>query len=222
MLALAVIAAALAAGCASSAAAPFEPGFYSKPATTALSPPLAVVSVHRFRDERPGAAAVPTMVYKFMSISSQFGESSLARQLNEVRATEPVAVGVARAVLQGFRARGVPIEDATAAPFALGTGAGTARIAMSGRVVAFGVEVIRSSLYEYRSVSGCTLGLEAYEVASGRKILDKMYARQEQDSGRSLASAAPASRWPALSRVLAAVVDEALNDPELLQVLRVP
>jgi hypothetical protein len=206
-------------GCTYSGPKPFTRDFYLTPKVAVLSVPLPALSVHQFIDERWGATD-PTMVYRFDSISARFGESSFSKSVNEVRATEPVAVGVARAVLEGFQARGVRVIDMTASSFEPGHISGDTRIGITGRVIEFGVRVIRSGLHEYHSVIGCKIALEAHEAGSGQKLWEKTYSRQEEGVSRTLASAVPEKHWQSLSRVLAAMVEEVVNDPELLQVLQ--
>jgi len=206
-------------GCTYSGPKPFTTGFYLTPKVAALSVPLPALSVHQFVDERWGTTD-PTTVYRFDSISDRFGESSFSRSVNEVRATEFVSVGVARAVLRGFEARGVPVVDMTASWFEPGHISEDTRIGITGRVLEFGARVIRSGLYEYRWVIACRIALEAYEAGSRQKLWEKTYSRQEEGVSRTLASAVPEKHWQSLSRVLAAVVEEVVNDPELLQVLQ--
>ena len=79
---------------------------------------------------------------------------------------------------------------------------------------------MRSGVYEYRSSTTCKIALEAYDAASRRKLTERTYALQEDQVSRTLGSAAPASQWPRLSKILAAVVHEAVSDPALLEALR--
>jgi hypothetical protein len=206
-------------GCTYSGPKPFTRGFYLTPKVAALSVPLPAFSVYRFVDKRWGSTD-PAMVYRFDSISDRFGGSSFSKSVNEVRATEFVSIGVARAVLEGFQARGAPVIDMTASWFEPGYISGDTRIGITGRVLEFGVRVIRSGLFEYRSVIACRIALEAYETGSGQKLWEKTYSRQEEGVSRTLASAWPEKHWLSLSRVLAAVVEEVVNDPALLQVLQ--
>lgn len=219
VMAIGGFAASVLVGCTYSRPKPFTREFYLTPKVAALSVPIPAVSVHRFIDERPGATD-PTMVYRFDSISARIGESGYSKRVNEVRATEPVAVGVARAVLEGFQARGAPVIDMTALLFDPGHISGATRIGITGRVLEFGVQVIRSGLHEYRSVIGCSIALEAYDAGSGQKLWEKTYSRQEESVSRTLVSAEPTNHWPGLSRVLAGVVEEVVSDPALLQVLQ--
>jgi hypothetical protein len=206
-------------GCTYSAPKPFTREFYLTPKVAVLPVPVPALSVYRFVDKRWGSTD-PAMVYRFDSISGRFGESSFSKSVNEVRATESVSVGVARAVLGGFQARGAPVIDMTALWFEPGHISGDTRIGITGRVLEFGARVIRSGLYEYRWVVACKIALEAYETGSGQKLWEKTYSRQEEGVSRTLASAVPEKHWPSLSRVLAGVVEEVANDPALLQVLQ--
>lgn len=217
VLSLVVIIASVAVGCVSPSPPPFTSDFYSPLKITALSESFPTMSVYQFIDERPSG---PKFVYRFDSISSQFGESSWSKIVNAVQATEPVAVGVTHAVLEGLRARGFSVIDMTATSFDPGGYSGDARIVISGRILAFGVQVVRSGLYEYRTITGCKIVLKASDLKSGRKLWEKSYARQEETMSRTLASTTPSNNWPNLSKVLAAVIEEAVSDPALLKSLR--
>jgi hypothetical protein len=125
-----------------------------------------------------------------------------------------VAVGIARAFLEGFRARGFPVVDVTAQPYAPGANAGDARAVISGRVLQFGALIIRSGLVAFDQRVACRVDLEARDAATGRSLWTKSYSDVTQGT------VLPADPITLLSRGLAKVIEQAVSDPELLAVVR--
>lgn len=201
VLILAILAATFAAGCAP--IRPFTPGFYSPQSLTRLAEPLPPVAVYSLLDER--GTTEPTLILEFASISGHKRRD---------HATEPVSTGVTRAFIEGFRARGFPVIDMTARYYSPGEGEAKTRVAISGRVLEFGARIIRSGLFTYDQRVACRIVLDAYEVASGRRLWTKTYSQVTE--GGLL----PADPITLLSRALEHVVEQGVTDPELLGVVQ--
>src|SRR5262245_13633043 len=197
----AVLAAVFVAGCGP--ARPFTDGFYSPRNQTRLTEPLPPIAVYLLSDER--GTAEPTLILESTSISGRRAED---------HATEPVSTGVARALIEGFRARGFAVLDQTARRYSWDDDRTMTGVAVAGRVLEFGARITRSGAFAYDQRVTCRLVLDIYESESGRKLLTKTYS--DVTEGWML-SAQPLT---VLSRALERVVDQAVTDPELLGILR--
>jgi hypothetical protein len=200
-LIVAVLAAIFVTGCAP--ARPFTPGFYSPRNLVRLAEPLPPVAVYLLSDER--GTTEPTLILESASISGRSGQD---------HATEPVAIGVTRAFIEGFRARGFPVVDETARRYSRGDGQAKASVAMTGRVLEFGARIIRSGAITYEQRVGCRIVLDAYEVASGRRLWTKTYSQVTEGS------ILPAPPLTLLSIALEHIIEQAVTDPELLGILQ--
>jgi hypothetical protein len=180
---------------------PFLPGFYSPAKIDPFRGALPAVAVYAFSDDR---ATDPTLIME---------SGGLRGERRRDYATEPVADGVVRAFVDGFRARGFPVADMTAKPYAPDASSGDARIAISGRVLQFGALILRSGLVGFDQRVVCRIDLEAREAATGRSVWTKSYSELTQGP------ALPADPMTVLSRALAKVIEQAVTDPELLAVV---
>lgn len=196
----ALLGAAVIAGCAP--APPFSAGFFSPPPLERLAEALPPVAVYAFAD---GRGTEPTLFLEVSSISGQF---------DRTYATEPVATGVTRAFVEGFRARGFPVIDETAKPYVPGTRADNARVAITGHVLAFGARIIRAGVYTFDQKVACRVVLEAHDAATGHTLWTKTYAQVTEGA------LAPGDPTTLLSRALAHVVEQAAMDRELLDIIR--
>lgn len=138
------------AGCATR---PFKPDFYLPLRIDAL-PGLKPVAVYLFIDKRgkgdPADAGEVRLLY-----------AGTSRE----RATEPVAIGVTRAFLEGFRVRGYPVVDMTSTAFDPSGPKTNAQVAVSGDVVEFGWQIVRKSTFEYAVTAACAGRLLAEALA---------------------------------------------------------
>src|SRR5574341_544643 len=130
----------------------------------------------------------------------------------KIKASEPVAVSVSRAFADGLRARGFPVVEPTGSDPSPESRS-DARVAVSGEVQEFWYRA------DWHREAGCKVRLQVSEVATGRKLWQKVYSTQyvwyawmpERDR---------LDMGPALAKVLALTVEEAVYDPEFLRELR--
>jgi hypothetical protein len=210
LLALQLFLACVVAGCALSPM-PFVPTFYLTPKVPALPAPSPTVSVYRFVDSR-SAVADDKVIYRFRSISEHVGGSPMVTSRNAIRAAEPVDLGVTRAVLQGLRIRGLSTVDMTTTFVESAESPGATPIGITGQVRDFGITESRLGVYDYELIARCRITLKALDVETGKTLFDKTYAKEEKHTGITIAS----DLWSSLARVLVAVVEEAVSDPDLL------
>jgi len=200
-LILAILSVNFVTGCAP--ARPFTPGFYSPQNLMRSEEPLPPVAVYLLSDER--GTTEPTLILEFASISGHERRD---------HATEPVSTGVTRAFVEGFRARGFPVIDATARHYSQGESQAKTSVAISGRVLEFGARITRSGIFTYDQRVACRIALDAYDAASRRRLWTKTYSQVTE--GGLL----PADPITLLSRALERVVEQAATDPELLGILQ--
>ena len=169
-------------------------------------PNLKPVAIYRFVDRRgkeENLVGERFDSYKFEVISRL--------EIEPIRAGEAAAKIVTRAFRDGLRGRGFPVIDMTETPFAPGESWISAKVAVSGEVL------------EYWESSGILKGwlsirwiytarsrvlLQTYGVPSGQKFWEKLYSSEVV-----LQAGNPRDE------VLAKMVEEAMNDPELVREL---
>ena len=178
--------------------------WYSPPHVTPL-PHLAAVAVHRFTDKRETA---------YTALGEEFiGREETGRN---IKAGEPVTVTLRRAFADGLRARGFPVIESTGSDPSPESRSDV-RLAVSGEIQEFWAT--RSHRAESNREAACTVRLQVSEVATGRMQWGKVYSRQyvwspwmpERDR---------LDMGPALAKVLALTVEEAVYDPEFIRELR--
>jgi hypothetical protein len=196
LVALVVLVAGLGAGCGP--VQPFAPGFYRAPSTTRLSPPPEPVTVYRFADNR--RVDDPAQISRYVGPGVRFHYS----------ATEPVAVGVTRAFVEGLKARGFPVLE-TPVPFRPGESSPTSRLAITGIILEFESVVVRTGLTTYDHRVACSIVLQVFDISTGRKLWEKSYSRSGDDVWYR------GARF--FAKALAEIVEGAVNDESLVTVL---
>ena len=188
--------AGLVAGCGPSQ--PFEPGFYLPPRTTLLSSPPDQVAIYRFADKR--GVDEPTQIARYVSPG----------RLSRYSATEPVAVGLTRAFVEGLKARGIPVLEMPV-PFTPGESRPAPRVAITGTVLEFESVVARSGIFTYGNRVACSIVLQVYYTTTGGKLWEKSYSRSGDDVWFR------GARF--FAKALAEIVEEAVNDAGFVAVL---
>jgi hypothetical protein len=122
---------------------------------------------------------------------------------------ESVALAASRALVEGLKARGVPVVDRTSEMFQVGKEADGARLALLGEIKELGFP-------KGQGVS-CSLRLELREINSGKKLWEKSFSKEMPfdtspwTRGEEGANAA--------SAVLSLAVDDAVMDPQLTDLI---
>ncbi|MBI4304379.1 MAG: hypothetical protein HY665_08615 [Chloroflexi bacterium] len=194
--AIIALVAGLVAGCGPPQ--PFEPGFYQVPRTTLVSPPPQPVAVYRFTDER--WVDDPAHIARYVS----------SGRISRYRATEPVAVGVTRAFVEGLKARGIPVV-ALPVPFNAGGSQLASWVAITGTVLEFESVVDRTGIFTHGQRVACRVVLQVYDSTTGKKLWEKSYSRNGDDVWFR------GARF--FAKALAEIVEEAVNDAGLVALL---
>jgi len=194
-----------------------------------VPPALPPVAVYLFQDSRPSAPdAIPHILPALGVDPEHTGPSA-------VRTSEPVILSVTTALAEGLAARGFPLVDRTRRAFQMGDPPDGARRGLRGDLLRFAVwpawDLVKPFEGAYALAAGgivCAVSLEVFDLQSGGKLWEKTYA------GRSLFDAASSRRlpsdmkkgsdWarglePSLTAALAAMVENAVMDPELADAL---
>jgi hypothetical protein len=197
--------------------------WYSPPNISAL-PQRETIAVFQFDDKR-GVADGKLIGQAF----SKFGDAGVRRS-SEIYVDEPIAIAVTRAFVEGFRARGFPVVDRTAATFTLHEFETEAKVAVSGDIVMFQVEEMAWAPSGLDTAAGarpesgihvsCAVLLHAQDIKSGRKLWQKEYRKDfERTSWRKVPERGPRNKTP-IGQVLAEVVEEVVYDPGFTLALR--
>lgn len=187
-VAVVMMASGLVAGCATR---PFADGFYVPPHLAPLREPRQPVAVYLFADAR--GVEDPRVLGQFES-----GWVS--------RATEPVAAGVTRGIMDGLRRRGFPVVDRTSERLGSDESSRALGVAITGDVRQFYI-----AGYER---GGCEIVVRVHSAGGGRPVAERTYAAHEVDPG--------GHAWNALGRALARVIEDAMSDPILILKLSEP
>ena len=140
-----------------------------------------------------------------------------------ILADEPVVTIVTRALVSALRARGLAVEDKANTWYFHGVSTAESGRAVVGEVRKFDASPSYRGSWSVSYLAECILVLRVYETASGRALLEKTFSRVRsvdlQDGGAVTAAVPPA--FPAaLKGALAETIEEAVNDPELLGMMR--
>ncbi len=187
-----------------SAPLPFAPEFYRLPHTAPLSTPLTVIAVYQFMDKR--LVAGPTVLGEHPVRTGTSGRAVFY-------ATEPVGTGVARAFVEGLRARGLQILDRTMNPLSGKHEEDPGMPAISGEVLAFSSSSRRTGLVSYAGGAVFHVRVQVYG-AKGAKV------RWERSYSKTSDAFLINSQLVFLSRSLAESVEDVMNDPTFFEALR--
>lgn len=130
--------------------------------------------------------------------------------LNRLYGDEPAAVTVTRALADGLKARGFPVIDMTTARFDPAATRAQVRVVVSGEVREFWTEAF------YTNQAKCSMLLQLYETATGRKLWEKEYAEKFSGGLSGGVFASSDDLRDNLARLLSKVVERAVNDPDLV------
>jgi hypothetical protein len=192
-------------------------------------PALPRVAVYLFQDSRPSAPdAIP-------HILPALGIDPAHKGPPAIRTSETVVFSVTTALAEGLAARGFPVLDRTRRAFHTGDPPDGAKRGLRGDLLRFGVwpawDLVKPFEGAYALTVGgivCAVSLEVFDLQSGGKLWEKTYG------GRSLFDVASSRRlrsdmekgsdWarglePSLTAALAAMVENAVMDPELADAL---
>lgn len=191
------------AGCAA-APLPFAPDFYRSPRTTPLSTPLAAVAVYQFMDKRP--VADPTVLGEH-----PLGTGTRGQKVHYT--TEPVGTGVARAFVEGLRARGIQVLDRTMNPLSGEREKEPGPPAISGEVLAFSASSRRTGLLSYAGGAAFHVRVQVH----GRQLAGVRWERLYSNTSDAFLFS---SQLVFLSRSLAESVEDTVTDPAFIEALR--
>lgn len=183
---------------------PFTPEFYRLPHLDPLSTPLMVVAVYQFKDKR--LVAGPTVLGEQPIRTGTSGHAV-------VYATEHVGTGVARAFLDGLRARGLQILDRTMNPVSGEHEKEPGMIAISGEVLEFAYSSRRTGLVSYAGGAVFHVRVQVYDAKGAKVHWEKSFSKTSDVFIIN-------SQLVFLSRSLAESVEDVMNDPTFFKALR--
>jgi len=179
---------------------------YSPPHITSL-PNLGAVAIYSFTDRREtGERAVGSNVFR--------GGTG-----KNITSSESVAVSVRRAFAEGLRARGFPVVELTGRDLPLESQPGVV-VVVSGEIQEFWATwSVGRHRGDWQRDASCKVRLLVSELATGRKLWEKVYP-QQYVWDPSMPERNRLDMGPALAKVLALTVEEAVYDPEFVRELR--
>lgn len=162
-------------------------------------PQLEPVAVYRLADKRDEEPKRIGGVY-----------GGYRNLLNRIYAEEDAAVIVTRALAEGLKARGFPVTMRLDESYLPRFSRPDTRITITGELRAFWTEAF------YTNKAECAVLLQVYEVATGRKLWEKLYEAEESEGLGGGVFASIDNLREMLTRQLSKVIGNVANDPELL------